>query len=44
MKEVEPHSEGHTLNIEDNIMSRREIMLTQTRFLIPEVKEEVEVE
>jgi hypothetical protein len=41
---VEPHREDHTLNKEDNIMNREEIMLTQTLFLIPEVEEEAEVE
>jgi hypothetical protein len=41
---VEPHREGHTLNIKDNIMSIGEIMLTQTLFLIPEAEEEEEVE
>jgi hypothetical protein len=45
LKEVEPHSEdSHILNKEDNIMSRREIMLMQILFLVPEVGEEVEVE
>jgi hypothetical protein len=32
------------LNREDNIMSREEIMMTTTPFLIPEVEEEEEVE
>ena len=45
MREVEPHSEdSHMSNKEGSIMSRREIMLTQTLFLIPEVGEEAEVE
>jgi hypothetical protein len=44
LREVEPHRKGHTLNREGSIMNREEIMLTQTLFLIPEVKEEEEVE
>jgi hypothetical protein len=44
LREVEPHREGHMLNSEDNIMSREEIMLTTTLFLVPEVEEEEEVE
>jgi hypothetical protein len=44
LKEVEPHSEAHTLNNEDSIMSIAEDMLTTTLFLIPEVEEEEEVE
>jgi hypothetical protein len=32
------------LNRGDNIMSREEIMLMQTLFLVPEVEEEAEVE
>jgi hypothetical protein len=44
LREVEPHREGHMLNREGSIMSREEIMLTQTLFLIPEVEEEEEVE
>ena len=43
LKKVEPHSEGHILNREGSIMSRGEIMLTQTLFLAPEVEEEAEV-
>jgi hypothetical protein len=42
---VEPHSEdNHTLNIEDNIQSRGEIMLMEILFLVPEVEEEEEGE
>jgi hypothetical protein len=41
---VVPHRKDHTLNREGNIMSRREIMLTQILFLVPEVEEEAEVE
>jgi hypothetical protein len=42
-REGEPHSEGSDmLNKEDNIMSREEIMLTTTLFLVLEVEEEVE--
>jgi hypothetical protein len=37
LREVEPHSE-------DNILSREEIMLTITLFLVLEVEEEEEVE
>jgi hypothetical protein len=37
LREVEPHSE-------DNILSREEIMLTTTLFLVLEVEEEEEVE
>ena len=37
LREVEPHREG-------NILSREEIMLTITLFLIPEAEEEEEVE
>jgi hypothetical protein len=39
LKDVEPHSEdSNTLNREGSIMSRREIMLTQILFLVPEVR------
>jgi hypothetical protein len=39
LREVEPHSEGNMLNREDSIMSREEIMLTTTLFLVLEVEE-----
>jgi hypothetical protein len=44
LREVGPHSEGHTLNRKDDIQSIAEDMLTITLFLIPEVEEEEEVE
>ena len=44
LREVEPHSEGHMMNREGNIMSKEEIMLTTKFFLILEVEEEEEVE
>jgi hypothetical protein len=40
LREVEPHSEGHTLNREGSIQSRAEDMLTTTLFLVPKVEEE----
>jgi hypothetical protein len=43
-REVEPHKEGHMLNREGSIMSKEEIMLTTTLFLVPKVEEEEEVE
>jgi hypothetical protein len=45
LRGVELHSEGsNMLNREGNILSREEIMLTTTLFLVPEVEEEEEVE
>jgi hypothetical protein len=41
---VVPHRKDHTLNNEGSIRSRREIMLMQILFLVPEVGEEVEEE
>jgi hypothetical protein len=41
---VDAHNEDDMLNREDNILSREEIMLTTTLFLVPEVEEEEEVE
>ena len=43
-REVEAHSEGDMLDREDNILSREEIMLITTLFLVPKVEEEEEVE
>jgi hypothetical protein len=36
LREVEPHSEGNMLNNKDNILSREDIMLTTTLFLVLE--------
>jgi hypothetical protein len=44
LREVEPHSVGNMLNREDRILSRGEIMLTTTLFLVLEVEVEVEEE
>jgi hypothetical protein len=45
LRGVEPHSEGNNmLNREGNILSREEIMLRTTLFLVLEVEEEEEVE
>jgi hypothetical protein len=45
LREVKPHRGGsHILNREGSLMSREEIMLTTTLFLVPEVEEEEEVE
>jgi hypothetical protein len=41
---VEVHSEASTLNSEGNIQNRAEDTLIITRFLVPEVEEEAEVE
>jgi hypothetical protein len=43
-REVEPHSGGHMLNREGNIMNREEIMLTTTLLFVLEAEEEEEVE
>jgi hypothetical protein len=42
LREVEPHSRGNMLKREDSILSREEIMLTTTLFLVLEAKEEEE--
>ena len=44
LREVESHSEGDMLNREDIILSREDIMMTTTLFLVLEVEEEEEVE
>jgi hypothetical protein len=44
LREGEPHNEGHMLNREGNILSREEIMMTTTLFLVLEVEVEEELD
>jgi hypothetical protein len=44
LREVVPHRKDHIFNREGNIMSRKEIMLTQILFLVLEAEEEAEEE
>jgi hypothetical protein len=43
LKEVVPHRTDHTSSTENNVMSIREIMLTQILFLAPEAEEKAKV-